>query len=184
LWTDIFQTGNLIHELRDFEAPPTVACWQADGKAFITGSLDSRHAIEIWDQACELVFRFPQEFDRVRIYDMALSPDQERLVALAESKIYVYDYSSREKLNEFNMLDYKMTSLCISPNSEFMLISMNPNKIALMLIRTGEVVQTFEGHKQEGYLIRSSFGGAGSTFVVSGSEGLSSHAQRRFRIDR
>jgi hypothetical protein len=52
-----------------------------------------------------------------------------------------------------------------------MLISMNPDKIRLMEIDTGEVVQSFEGHQQKQFIIRSAFGGANENFIVSGSEG-------------
>ena len=54
-----------------------------------------------------------------------------------------------------------------------MLVSMNENKIQLMLIDTGETLQSFVGHKQSEYMIRSVFGGADESFVVSGSEGNS-----------
>jgi len=51
-----------------------------------------------------------------------------------------------------------------------MLISMNDNKIRLMDIDTGEVLQSFSGQKQTEFIIRSAFGGADENFVVSGSE--------------
>jgi hypothetical protein len=53
-----------------------------------------------------------------------------------------------------------------------MLVSMNENKIRLMDIESGEVVESYEGHVQSKFIIRSAFGGAGEGFVVSGSEGM------------
>lgn len=52
-----------------------------------------------------------------------------------------------------------------------MLVGMNDNKIKMMNIDTGEILQVFEGHRQTQYMIRNAFGGAQETFVVSGSEG-------------
>lgn len=109
----------------------------------------------------------------MRVYDVALSPDGRRLVALLDSCILVFDFFTRELVGEFAFDKVKMTSVKISADSKHMLVSMNENKIRLMVIDTGEVVQTFDGHKQVNYMIRSAFGGANESFVVSGSEGKS-----------
>jgi WD40 repeat protein len=107
----------------------------------------------------------------MRIYDVALSPDGRRLVALLDSCILVYDFFTKELVNQYEFDKVKMTSVKISGDSKHMLVSMNENKIRLMVMDTGETVQTFEGHRQANYMIRSVFGGAEESFVVSGSEG-------------
>jgi WD repeat-containing protein 26 len=138
----------------------------------VVGSLDTHHAIEVWNLDEELIHRWKDA--NLRVYGLALSPDGHRLVALLEQRIVVYDFISRDKIGEWTVDDAKMTSVTISKDSRHMLISMNPNKISLMVIDTGELVHTFEGHKQLTFMIRSSFGGASESFVVSGSEGMSS----------
>jgi len=134
----------------------------------VVGSLDTHYAIEVWNLDEELIHRWKDP--SLRVYGLALSPDGHRLVALLEQRIIVYDFISRDKIGEWTVDDSKMTSVTISNDSRHMLISMNPNKISLMVIDTGELIQTFEGHKQMKYMIRSSFGGASESFVVSGSE--------------
>lgn len=109
--------------------------------------------------------------DSLRVNDLALSPDGQRLVVLLESRILVYDFASYEKLAEWAIEDVKLTSVNISKDSQYMLVSMNENKIKLMEIETGEMVQSFSGQVQTQFIIRSAFGGADENFVVSGSEG-------------
>ena len=110
--------------------------------------------------------------DNLRIYDLSISPDGERLVVLLESRIMVYNFVTKEKLQQITMGKVKLTSINISKNSQCMLVSMNDNKIQLMDIDSGDVLQKFEGHLQAQYVIRSIFGGANETHVVSGSEGI------------
>jgi hypothetical protein len=83
----------------------------------------------------------------------------------------VFDFASYEKICEWRSEEVKLTSVTISQDSRHMLISMNPDKIKLMEIDTGELVQSFEGHQQQNFIIRSTFGGADENFIVSGSEG-------------
>ena len=117
----------------------------------------------------EIIYKWKE--DKMRVYDLSLSPDGRRLVVLLVSSIAVYDFVTREKLAEYAFDDVKMTSVNISADSKAMLVSMNENKIHLMHIDSGEILQSFHGQKQSEYMIRSSFGGANESFVCSGSEG-------------
>lgn len=108
----------------------------------------------------------------IRVHDLALSPDGRRLVVLLEKRILVYDFITYEKIHEWTVAGIKtFTSVVISQDSRYMLISMNPNMIKLMEIDTGKSIRTFTDHVQSNFIIRSSFGGANENFVVSGSEG-------------
>lgn len=124
----------------------------------------------MWDLQGNLHYKWSG--DTFRVHDLALSPDGTRLVVLLETRILIYDFGSYEKVHEYKVgKDTKLTSVCISQDSNFMLISMNQNKIALMDIETLVEVEVYEGHLQSDYIIRSVFGGASQNFVVSGSEG-------------
>ena len=114
---------------------------------------------------------FSEDGPKLRANDLAISPDGQRLVVVSESFITVFDFNSYEKICEWQLDDMKLTSVAISQDSRHMLVSMNQDKIKLMEIDTGEVIQRFEGHQQKHYIIRSAFGGADENFVVSGSEG-------------
>lgn len=123
----------------------------------------------VWDMDGRVVHTFREE--GLRVNDLAVSPDGSRLVVILESRILVYNFSTKEKICEWHLDDLKLTSVTISQDSRHMLISMNKDKIKLMEIDTGELIQRFEGQVQQHFIIRSSFGGADENFVVSGSEG-------------
>jgi WD40 repeat protein len=169
--TNIAQDGSLMCHLHHFDSPPTVATWLPNGESFLVGSIDKKHALEIWSIYEDSLYLFPYERDRERIYDLALSPDGRRLLAMGETRIYVYDFITREKLNEWHLSSFKMTSISISKDSKYALVSMNPSKIHLIEIESGNTEQVYQSHKQENVIIRSAFGGATGSFVISGSEG-------------
>jgi WD40 repeat protein len=125
----------------------------------------------VWDSEGRQIHNFCEDGSKLRANDLAISPDGRRLVVLSESSIVVFDFTSYEKIIDWQLDDVKLTSVTISQDSRHMLISMNPDKIKLMEIDTGEVIQRFEAHQQREFIIRSVFGGADENFVVSGSEG-------------
>ncbi|ORX92061.1 WD repeat-containing protein-like protein [Clohesyomyces aquaticus] len=162
------QTGQCITTISEFTYPCTTAGWAPDGNTVVIGSQDTKYGLAVWDTDGNIVHRWTD--DQLRVNDLAISPDGHRLVVLLESRILVYDFMSYEKICEWLLDDIKLTSVTISQDSQHMLISMNENKIKLMEIDTGEVVQKYSGQVQTQFIIRSSFGGANENFVVSGSE--------------
>ena len=163
--------GECIAVIDDFTYPCTTAAWAPDGKHVVIGSQDTHYGCALWDLQGKKIHNFSD--GKIRVNDLAVSPDGQRLVVLLENRIYVYDFVSYEKLCEWQLEDVKLTSVSISQDSRHMLISMNKDKIRLMEIDTGDVIRHFEAHTQKQFIIRSAFGGADENFVVSGSEGKS-----------
>lgn len=162
------RTGRCLLPLSQFTYPVTAAAWAPNGETFVTGSQDTKLGLCLWNLQGDPIYQW--EEDNLRVNDLAISSDGQRLVVLLEHRILVFDFVTREKLCEWSLEDVKLTSVNISRNCRHMLVSMNDNKIRLMDIDTGAVVQSFTGQKQAEYIIRSSFGGANENFVVSGSE--------------
>ncbi|KAF2095849.1 WD40 repeat-like protein [Rhizodiscina lignyota] len=165
------ETGDHIGVLQHFTYAVTAAAWSPSGTSFVVASQDSEAPLILYDaNRLEKIYSWKE--DNLRVYDIAISPDGSRLVALLASKILVYDLAMpmRARLAEHPMDDERLTSVYISRDSMRMLVGMNENKIKMMSIDTGEVLQVFEGHKQTQFMIRNAFGGAQETFVVSGSE--------------
>ncbi|KAJ9639948.1 hypothetical protein H2199_006181 [Coniosporium tulheliwenetii] len=164
------KTGKCIITLNHFTYPVTCAAWSPNSDAFILGSQDTGAALCIHDLNGTQLYAFSAS-ETFRVHDIAISPDGTRLIALLETRIVVYDYQTREKLGDWEMENAKtLTSLCVSGDGRRMLVSTNENCIRLLSVETGECLQTFEGQRQSEFIIRSSFGGAGEGFVVSGSE--------------
>jgi WD40 repeat protein len=105
-----------------------------------------------------------------RVEDLCGSLDGRWLVALDnERRIHVYNATTHEL--EFDMeLNKRPTSVSISQDSRHLLINKSDGEAQLIDLVTRNSVQKFFGHTGGDYLIRSSFGGANESFVVSGSE--------------
>ncbi|CAO2647360.1 Nn.00g082820.m01.CDS01 [Neocucurbitaria sp. VM-36] len=173
------KTGACLQSINDFTYPCTTAAWAPSGKHVIIGSQDDKLGCTIWDLSGHLIHSFRSSSSssspsssptKLRPNDLAISPDGQRLVVVSECSIIVFDLESYERLCEWHLDDVKLTSVSISADSRHMLVSENQDRIRLMEIETGEVVQRFEGHSQRQFIIRSAFGGADENFVVSGSE--------------
>ncbi|RAR04119.1 glycoside hydrolase family 1 protein [Stemphylium lycopersici] len=164
------KTGTCIQRISDFTYPCTTAAWDPSGTRVIIGSQDDRVGCGVWDLNGDLIHNFSDDNAKLRANDLSVSPNGERLVAITESSIVVFDFVSYEKIAEFQLEDMKLTSIKISQDSRHMLVSMSPDQIKLMEIDTGDVIQRFEAHAQKQFIIRSAFGGADENFVVSGSE--------------
>lgn len=115
-----------------------------------------------------------------RVADCAISPDGRRLVAIdTESNVHVFDFRTYEE-DYCLSLPCKATSVTISRDSKYMLVNLSHGEIQLIDLETTAVVRRFRGQKQGEFVIRSTFGGAGENFVVSGSEGeIESHPSFR-----
>lgn len=156
--------------LSTFTYAVTAAAWNPLDDTFVIASQDSECPLTFYS-AIDYQKQFVWREDNLRVHDIAISPDGTRLVALLESRILVFDPLTRQKIADWPMPEGRLTSVQISKDSRHMLVGINENRIKLIVIDSGEELQTFRGHQQSSYVIRSAFGGANETFVVSGSEG-------------
>jgi WD40 repeat protein len=157
--------------LQDFTYPCTAASFTPDGKSVVVASQDTQLSLAIWDLDGNLIRKWNE--DSARVNDFAISPDGRRIVVLLDKRILILDFPSLEKFNEIPSDGSKLTSVNISQDSNYMLVSMSDDKIKLLEIDTGRCVQTYTDHSQRQFIIRSAFGGANEAFVISGSEGES-----------
>ncbi|KAF1991176.1 WD40 repeat-like protein [Aulographum hederae CBS 113979] len=163
-------TGDCIMAMNRFAYAVTAAAWAPDGDTIVIGTQDTNEPIGVWSLRTRNKIHTISETDRpLRVYDLALCPDGKRVVVLGETRIIIYELMSKKKLHEWAM-DVKLTSLDISRDGTLMLVGMNDSRIQLLDIDTCDVQMTFHGHTQRDFMIRSSFGGAGDGFVISGSE--------------
>ncbi|KAJ6502265.1 WD40 repeat-like protein [Mycena sanguinolenta] len=86
-----------------------------------------------------------------------------------EHRFLVFDIATRK--NELSILfEGELTSLSVSTNSQYALVSRSPDDIQLWDLNLGRLVRKYTGQRQSKDIIRSCFGGLDSNFVVSGSE--------------
>ena len=89
-----------------------------------------------------------------------------------ERQIFVYNFTTREEQYSI-LLKFDMTSLNISRDSKYMLINITDNEVHMIDIETADIVRKFVDQKQGNFIIRSAFGGADESLVVSESESVS-----------
>ena len=156
----------------------TSASWGPDSTSFVTSSFDRATPLCLWtleaavDAPDHLLHKWSPG---LRFQDCAITPDGRRVVATdSEKSLYVYDLGTYEE--EYRLpFPSKLTSLTVSNDSKTMLVNLVSGEIQLLNVVTGELVRRYEGQKQEKFYIRSTFGGAAENFILSGSEGRSSH---------
>lgn len=164
----IYQDGSLIRSSERFEEPVSSCVWAADCRSFITGSFDKERAICQWNLEGHRLFTWTKKH---RTEDLAVSPDGQWLVAMDEQyRLHVYNFVTRELEYEME-LRVQPTSVNISQDSRFLLVNLVDGEAQLIEIATREPIQKYTGHKGGECVIRSAFGGANESFVISGSEG-------------
>ena len=141
--------------------------WAPDGQSFVTGSDDKD--LTVWNLQGTAIHKWSGS----RIYDLAITPDGKRLVAIdADKMVHVYNFITRELEYECN-LGSDITSVAVSKDSKYMIINMATfQEVHLYDIETTSLIQRYTGQKQKEFVIRSCFGGADENLVLSGSEGL------------
>lgn len=162
------QTGEVMRTLPRFEEPVSSCVWAPDGQTFVTGSLYKEKNLCQWDLDGNLVYDWGRSH---RVQDLAVSPDGNRMVAMDNANhLHVYNFVTRELEYEMD-LKVKLSSVSISQDSRYILVSKTDGEARMIDIETHEPTKNFVGQKGGEFVIRSTFGGANESFVVSGSEG-------------
>ncbi|KAJ6110801.1 hypothetical protein N7486_003036 [Penicillium sp. IBT 16267x] len=165
LWN--VETGRCLLTIDHHSEPVTSAGWAPDGESFVTSSFDPSSQLCHWSVRGSPLHMWKGGF---RVQDCAISPDGRRLVAAdTDLKIHVFDFRNYEE-DYCLSFSSKPTSVAISRDSKQMLVNLKEGEIQLIDLETAGVVRRFSGHKQGDYVIRSTFGGAGENFIVSGSD--------------
>ncbi|KAG5999232.1 hypothetical protein E4U43_002192 [Claviceps pusilla] len=160
-------TGSLLKKLRRFDEPVSACVWAADGASFILGTLDNKRSICTFDVVGEELIQWNKKH---RVQALSASPDGRWLVAADNiTTIYIYNAVTRELEYELD-LGTQPTSLSISQDSRSLLVNKADSEAQLIDLATRSTIHKFVGHKIDRFIIRSTFGGANESFVVSGSE--------------
>lgn len=163
----MMKTGLLRKKLRRFDEPITGCVWTPDGQSFVVGTLDKQAGLCAFH-----VYRDEESCwgKKHRVQDVCGSPDGRWIVAVDNMRtIHVYNAMTRQL--EYDMeLKSRPTSISISQDSRHLLVNRMDGELSLIDLLTRSAVQKFLGHKGGDFVIRSSFGGANESFVISGSE--------------
>lgn len=158
----------MIRQFERFDEPISSCAWVSDGLSLVLGAFDSQRSLCTWSLKGERLYTWTK---KVRTEDLALSPDGRWLVAMDDQHhIYVYDFVTRDLKYEMELAS-RPTSVSITGDSKYLLVNKQDGEAQLFNIINRAAVQKYTGHIGGDYLIRSDFGGANESFVISGSEG-------------
>ena len=144
----------------------TTAAWTPDGNAIVTGSLDKHAQLCLRSLDGQDPFNWPTD---LRTQDCAITPDGQRLVVMSSDN-YISVYNLASRMEEYSIkVPYRMTCISVSRDSRTMLVNMENDEVHLIDIKTADMVRRYTGQQQDGFIIRSSFGGSDEGLVVSGS---------------
>ena len=162
------RTGALLKTLERFREPVSSCVWAADSRTFILGTFDKEKSLCQWNLEGERLYTWSKKH---RTGDLAVSPDGHWLVAMDDQEhLHVYNFITRDLEYEME-LKSRPTSVSISQDSRFLLVNKQDGEAQLIEIASREPVQKYTGHTGGEFTIRSTFGGANESFVMSGSEG-------------
>ncbi|KAI5780824.1 WD40 domain-containing protein [Geopyxis carbonaria] len=158
------KTGKCLETLKEFAEPVSSVSWHPNGQSFVTGSMDE-YMVE-WDlQGTQL-----RKVSSSRFYDLKITPDGKKLVAVCTDKhFHVYDFNDWKNKRSYN---FKCMLTCVqtSDDSRHAIVNTNAREVVLVDLDTGKVVQRYTGQIQDKWVIRGCFGGTDEHFVLSGSE--------------
>eukprot|EP00037_Helgoeca_nana_P003319 m.39659 g.39659 ORF g.39659 m.39659 type:complete len:558 (-) comp13724_c0_seq2:234-1907(-) len=161
LWS--VETGACIRTFSFHKKEVTSCAWCPDGKRFVSGSTDM--SLCLWG----IDGRMEHTWAAVRASDLAVSADGRRLVVACHSRdVHIYNLETRE-MKLFTETS-SITSLSLSADGTEILLNLSSAEVHTWSADTCKMLRKYHGHEQGRYQIRSCFGGAGESFVASGSE--------------
>ncbi|KAH6918387.1 WD repeat-containing protein [Coprinopsis sp. MPI-PUGE-AT-0042] len=188
------RTGVCIRTMDTHEETISSISWLPDGSGFYSAGLDRK--IILWDSEGNLKEDWPPA--PIRIHGHCLSRDGSRLVAIGQDeevdrardgaapaqtpggtpgkspkdihhRLAVFDVEKRSMVWSVRY-EGEFTSISLSPDSQYALVSHDSEVIYLYDIQNGRLENKYIGQRQGKDIIKSCFGGVNGSFVLSGSE--------------
>ncbi|GAA5910271.1 uncharacterized protein JCM6883_001136 [Sporobolomyces salmoneus] len=195
MWS--MQSLEAIATLSKHDYPIGALAWLPNGLEFVSGGMDLK--VYFWDLSGNITSTLPASPTRVldlavtpdgsklvcvgradttephtipsRQSSRSATPSINLTAPLGarhEKRISVYDLVKRELLYDV-VQPSELTSVEISKDSKYAIVSHAPKEILYLELESGSIVRKFEGHDQGQFVLRSCFGGATENFVLSGS---------------
>ncbi|KAK9087758.1 hypothetical protein Syun_030152 [Stephania yunnanensis] len=162
-------SGECKHVFGEMTPIVSSCAWFPDSKRVVCGSSDPDKCIYMWDlNGNELEVwrgvRVP------KVADLAVTPDGEYLISICSDKdIRIYNFHT--KTERVIKEAHAITSLSVSRDCQLLIVNLNSQEIHMWDIAgKWDKPESYSGHKQGKYVIRSCFGGSDCKFIASGSE--------------
>mmetsp|Transcript_23569 Transcript_23569/g.65057 ORF Transcript_23569/g.65057 Transcript_23569/m.65057 type:complete len:410 (+) Transcript_23569:1001-2230(+) len=174
-------TGECVRNFLKQKESVTSCAWFPSGNSFVSSSLDK--SIVLWHIGGDVV----QKWHGIRVADMAVTGDGATLIMAHGAQLSFRTVTQigdgrpsivgieRHTLQEGDIEESEaITSIALSSDSRLLLVNLGTANIHLWQMEADgagrRMLQSYSGHKQGRFVIRSTFGGQDDAFVVSGSE--------------
>eukprot|EP01104_Vermistella_antarctica_P014289 TRINITY_DN446_c0_g1_i1.p1 TRINITY_DN446_c0_g1~~TRINITY_DN446_c0_g1_i1.p1 ORF type:complete len:590 (+),score=132.76 TRINITY_DN446_c0_g1_i1:168-1937(+) len=171
------KSGQCLQTFNKHSEVVSAVAWLPDNRRFVTAGQDKKiflldidgNELRVWTGG--------------RINDIAVTSDGKRMVAVCrELQIRFYRLDDEEETTSECLLETSaITSLALARDNRHLVLNIASQEIHVWDIVKRSLVQKYIGHKQGRFVIRSNFGGANETFVVSGSEDSQVYVWHRHR---
>ncbi|OMJ82457.1 hypothetical protein SteCoe_16866 [Stentor coeruleus] len=155
--------GTHLYSLKDHTEKVTSCMW-IGSEQLLTGAIDRK--LILWDNKNK-----SKTWEiRVRQIEKSLSGCIIAVLNASKPEVQIFSYNPIEKICVINE-EESITSIQINKagNQLLTVVSLTPPKMHLWSI-TGSLLQTFEGFKQERFILRPTFAGPNDDLVLIGSE--------------
>jgi hypothetical protein len=152
LWN--FSTGEELLQLAGHRTWIRAVAVSPDGKRALTGSYDK--VMRLWDlERGEMVREFRSDQDW--IWDIALTPSGQTAACVSGTQVEMWDLESGQRLRAFTCADAgNGTAVDISPDGRLVISAGYDGKVRLWDTATGELLETYTGHRDWVWSVRFS----------------------------
>ncbi|KAK9456215.1 WD40-repeat-containing domain protein [Dipodascopsis uninucleata] len=169
------QNGVCVFTTNILSQPITSCAWLPNGKQFLTGTLVYDKSMTLWNLDGSIEY----EWSGMRVYDLALTPDGKKVVAIVNKVcLHIYDLQERKKIAVIHSQS-NMACVTVSRDSRYAIVNIPTQEIHIWDIEKVQLVHKCVGQLQTKYIIRSCFGGVNDNFIISGSEDANIYIWRK-----
>ncbi|KAL0482563.1 hypothetical protein AKO1_014459 [Acrasis kona] len=171
LWN--VQTGDCVATFSRHKRAVSAVAWLPNGKMFISAGGGSDRSVRKWSlDTFQQVSCLKVDY---HIYDLIVDKNGRIIILGHNKKIYIYEELDEDPVHTLSASDF-MTSLDVSSDGKFLLAGISredkegTGSVYIWDLTENKMLRELEGYPQTKFVIRSTFSGKNSSYVLCGGE--------------
>ncbi len=167
------ESGACVRTFSQHTESVASCAWLPSGRHAVSAGMEK--VVLLWDASGAVL----QTWNGPRLRDVHVTADGSRLVAISSEREalftpirYAADGTPSIEVADGGAVTESepITSLSLSRDSSLLLLNLASEEIHVWDVQSALLLHRYRGHRQGRFVVRSTLGGDGDTFVVSGSE--------------